>query len=286
MRASTLLLSAALTLCATTSFAQTSYNVVTEPVSKSVDAIINAPIEYDNNGVVKAQHFNADNLSQAEYQEILDEAARIRSYRDANDMNFESDYITVDAPTYVPSTSVTAQPTQGSGYQIELFAPETSPAPSYATAYTTTSATSHVVSKGDTLYNISKRFGTTVSALQTENGMSGTALSIGQEIRIPGAMTQAVSTASLPVYAGSASNQGYVSSYVVEPMPELSRSQVETSFSTEKNYAVAHKDTLYKISRFTCVSVKDIISRNAITNPDALSPGDMLTIPAGHCLSR
>jgi len=46
------------------------------------------------------------------------------------------------------------------------------------------------------------------------------------------------------------------------------------------------KDTLYKISRFTCVDVKDIISRNGISNPDDLSPGDMLTLPAGHCLTR
>ena len=59
MRATILLLSAALTLCGTSALAQSSYNVVVEPVGQTVDAIINAPVEYDDNGVVKAQHFNA-----------------------------------------------------------------------------------------------------------------------------------------------------------------------------------------------------------------------------------
>lgn len=286
MRASTLLLSAALTFCATTSFAQSSYNRVIEPVSQSVESIINAPIEYDNNGVVKAQHFNADNLTDAEYQEIVDEAARIRSYRDANSLNFESDYIAVDTPSYSASTQILTTTTQAPSYQIELFAPESPQPTSYTPTYEATSDTLHVVSKGDTLYNISKRYDTTVPALKAANGLSGTALSIGQQVRIPSVMVEVVNAASQPVYTSSASNQNYVSSYVIEPAPQLYRSQTETSFSTEKNYAVAHKDTLYKISRFTCVSVKDIIARNGITSPDALSPGDMLTIPAGHCLAR
>ena len=60
MRATTLLLTAALTLTSTAVFAQSSYNVVVQPVSPSVDAIINAPVTYDERGVVEAQHFNAD----------------------------------------------------------------------------------------------------------------------------------------------------------------------------------------------------------------------------------
>jgi len=171
MRATPLLLSAALTLCAAPAFAQTSYNRVVEPVSPSVDAIIHAPIEYNENGVVKAQHFNADNLTEEEYQAVLAEADRIRSYRDANGMNFESDYITVDAPSYVAPTTVTSTANSPS-YQIELFAPET---PSYATssyetaASTTSSAAKwHVISKGDTLYNLSKRYDTTVARRLTK----------------------------------------------------------------------------------------------------------------------
>lgn len=288
MRATTLLLSAALTLCATASFAQSSYNRVVDPLNNTAEKIINAPIEYDTNGVVKAQHFNADNLSEAEYQKVLDEAARIRSYRDANGLNFESDYVSVDTPSYVAPTTVTT--TQAPSYQIELFAPQTSYETSYEAPYETTYATStaqiHTVSKGETLYRLSKRYGTTVPAIQAENGLSGNDLSIGQQIRIPGVMVESTNTYSQPVYANSSSTQNYLSSYAAQPGTAYSGSLTNSSFSSEKTYAVAHKDTLYKISRFTCVSVKEIVARNGITNPDALSPGDMLTLPAGHCLAN
>jgi LysM repeat protein len=282
MRATFLLLSAAFCLCGTASFAQTSYNVVTEPVGQAYSTIINAPIEYDENGVVKAQHFNADHLTDKEYQAILDEADRVRAYRNANGFNFESDYISVDTPTYVaPTTVTTTTASAAPSYQIELFAPES---PSYAT---TSSAKMHVIAKGDTLYSLSKRYGTTVSALQAENAISGTGLSIGQHIRIPGTFVDSVNTAAAqPFYASSTSNRGYISQYVVEPEPVMSTRSIETSISSEKTYAVLPKDTLYKISRFTCVDVKDIIARNGISNPDSLSPGDKITLPAGHCLSR
>ena len=80
MRATTLLLTVALTFSSTAVFAQSSYNIVVEPTGQTIDAIINAPIEYDDKGVVKAQHFNADSLTDEEYQAVLDEAARVRGF--------------------------------------------------------------------------------------------------------------------------------------------------------------------------------------------------------------
>lgn len=44
---------------------------------------------------------------------------------------------------------------------------------------------SHKVVKGDTLYNISNRYGTSVSALQKANNISGTNIRIGQTLKIP-----------------------------------------------------------------------------------------------------
>lgn len=278
MRATTLLLTAALTLSSTTAFAQSSYNVVVEPVGQSIDAIINAPIEYDDNGVVKAQHFNADNLTEAEYQQILDEAARVRAYRDANGLNFEDQYVYPDpvATTYVDSAP---------SYQIELFAPETSSA---STPYTTTTSSSktHTVSKGDTLYNISKRYDTSVRSIQAENGISGTELSIGQRIRIPGVIVESINVVSQPIYASAPTRDGYVTRRIVEPAPFIETSRVDSVVSSEAIYAVLPKDTLYSISRRTCVGVNDIISRNGISNPNDLQPGQRITLPVGHCLSR
>ena len=42
----------------------------------------------------------------------------------------------------------------------------------------------HVVAKGDTLYNISKRYNTTVKAIQNANNISGTSIAIGQVLII------------------------------------------------------------------------------------------------------
>ena len=297
MRATTLLLSAALTLCSTASFAQSSYNIVVEPVGQTIDSIIHAPIEYDENGVVKAQHFNADNLTEEEYQAVLAEAARIRSYREANGLNFESDYITPEyiTPDYVTTDTQTYGNTvvpvveSDSSYQIELFAPET-PSYSASTAYTTSSTTSfaktHTVSKGENLYRISKLYGVTVPAIQSENGMADTALSIGQQIRIPGVIVQSANTVAQPIYANSTASTGYITNHVVEPVPVWNSAGIETSIATETVYGVLKKDTLSSISRLSCISVKDIIARNGITNPNLIKPGDYLTLPAGHCLSR
>jgi len=275
MRATTLLLTAALTLGSTAVFAQSSYNVVVEPVAQSIESIINAPIEYDENGVVKAQHFNADDLTEEEYKALLDEADRIRAYRDANGLNFDQQYI-------YPETVKTPQTETDPSYQVELFAPEKS------AASTTTMAAPkiHTVAKGDTLYNISKRYDTSIASIQTENGLAGTALSIGQRIRIPGVIVESINTVSRPIFASTPVRDGYVTRRIVEPAPALETPEVEFVGASEAVYAVLPKDTLYSISRRTCVGVKDIVARNQIANPNALTPGQRITLPIGHCITR
>ncbi len=276
MRVNIFLLSTALTLVSSVSFAQSSYTVVVEPVSPTVDAIINAPVTYDENGVVEAQHFNADNLTEAEYQALLDEAARIRAYRDANGLNFEDQYVYENAAT----TYVETAPS----YQIDLFEPQ---------SYDTTSSTStlsatktHTVSKGDTLYNISKRYDTSVQSIQAENGMSGTSLSIGQRIRIPGVIVESINSVSQPIYATAPIQDSYVTRRIVQPTPYIEEAQIENVAASEAIYAVLPKDTLYSISRRTCVGVNDIIAKNGISDPNTLKPGQRLALPSGHCLYR
>lgn len=330
MRATKLLLTAALTLSSTAAFAQSSYNVVVEPVQPTIDTIISAPIEYDENGVMKAQYFNADSLTEEQYQALLDEADRIHAYREANGLNFEDEYVYSDAApaytdatvvhsaatttpytgstytgetyspatTYAPATTYTGSTYTGEtytttfstnvaaatpSYQIDLFAPETS-APT--SSYTTSSSKTHTVSKGDTLYNISKRYDTSVQSIQAENGLSGTSLSIGQRLSIPGVVVETINTVSQPIFASAPTRDGFVTRRVVEPAPTAPTIQFENVAASEAIYAVLPKDTLYSISRRTCVGVKDIISRNDISNPNALQPGQRITLPVGHCLSR
>ena len=43
----------------------------------------------------------------------------------------------------------------------------------------------HTVVKGNTLYSLGRRYGTSVGAIQRANGISGTTIRIGQKLRIP-----------------------------------------------------------------------------------------------------
>ncbi|WP_427451183.1 LysM peptidoglycan-binding domain-containing protein [Litorimonas sp. WD9-15] len=275
MRAKILLSAAAFTLMATPAFAQSSYNVVVEPVAPTVQDIINAPVEYDENGVVKAQYFKADDLSEAEYQALLEEADRIRAYQAANG----TETVIVDVPqsttTYDAPSSYGYESTDT--YQVELYSSEP------ATSAPTT-AKIHTVAKGDTLYNISKRYDAKIADIKSENGLNSNALSIGQQIRIPGVVSSSLnSTIVQPIFASTPTRDGVVTRRVVQNAPMIVKPVINSGTQV---YAVLPKDTLYSISRRTCVGVKDLIATNGITNPNALTPGQRLNLPAGHCLAK
>lgn len=79
---------------------------------------------------------------------------------------------TTTAPVVTPSpqastTTVTAAPKPK---------PKPKPKPS---------ATYHTVRKGDTLYGLAKRYGTSVSSIQKANGISGSIIRLGQKLKIP-----------------------------------------------------------------------------------------------------
>ena len=56
------------------------------------------------------------------------------------------------------------------------------------------SGQTYVVKPGDSLWKISTQFGVSVSALQAANGLSGSHLSVGQRLMIPGSGSSATST--------------------------------------------------------------------------------------------
>ena len=192
------------------------------------------------------------------------EADRIRAYRSAT----------------APSGAISG------AYEMDLYEPteyETVPAETtYAApiaSYPVTQ-TQHTVVKEDTLYNISKRYGTTVAAIQDENGLFSTNINLGQSLRIP---SSTISTQSLnttmkqPIFASAPVQDDYVTRRVVQPA---------VTYSAPSAYAVLKSDTIYGISRRTCVSPADLIATNGLANPNQLKPGQMLTLPSGHCLTK
>lgn len=62
--------------------------------------------------------------------------------------------------------------------QVVKPKPTPKPKPKPSTRY-------HTVRKGDTLYGLSKRYGTTVGAIQKANGIKGSVIRLGQRLKIP-----------------------------------------------------------------------------------------------------
>ena len=82
--------------------------------------------------------------------------------------NYESnDYSSSPAPSQPTYTPAPSKPT---------YTPAPAPAPT---------SRSHTVQRGDTLFNLSRRYGTTVSAIQSANGLSGDLIRIGETLMIP-----------------------------------------------------------------------------------------------------
>ncbi|MEK7254827.1 MAG: LysM peptidoglycan-binding domain-containing protein, partial [Bacteroidota bacterium] len=105
----------------------------------------------------------------------------------------------VGAPKPNTGGNGTTKPSTGGGTSQPGKPTTTKPEPQKPTTPTTQPGTStgnganpptgeaplyHTVAKGDTLYNVSKRYGTTVDALTKLNNLSGTGISIGQVLRV------------------------------------------------------------------------------------------------------
>ena len=114
-----------------------------------------------------------------------------------------------------------------------------------STSSTETNYNNYTVVKGDSLYSIASRFGTTVDAIKDLNNLTSNNLSIGQVLKIP---------------STTGSNQE------------------EENYST---YTVASGDSLYKIASLYQTSVNAIKDLNNLTSNN-LSIGQVLKIPSGN----
>ena len=152
-----------------------------------------------------------------------------------------------------------------------------------ATSYTapiasqSTGAYTYSVQLGDTLYSIAKRNGLKVSDLMNANGLTSSALAAGQALSIPGSSAAATTTYVQAV-------PQYDSQVITASQPATVIRSVQPIPSTGGNvYRVLPGDTLYSIAKNNCASVSGIANATGITRDSILSPGQALTLPAGHC---
>ena len=148
-----------------------------------------------------------------------------------------------------------------------------------------TNNNTYTVLKGDTLWNIAKKFNTSVDMIKNLNNLSTNTLSIGQILILPENETTNIDT-----YIVKKGDTLYNISKIFNVSQEelmklnnlttnlLSVGQIlKIPTNSEITYIVLKGDTLYKIAKYYNTSVDEIKKKNNLTN-NTLSIGQILKI--------
>ena len=135
--------------------------------------------------------------------------------------------------------------------------------PTAFTPIDTAGSCTHTVASGDTLYRIAVKYDITVAQLQQANPqVTGTIIQPGDVLKIP-----------------KCDSSGDTGSTVTQPTAEPNVPATALP-SGSQTYVVKRGDTLYTIGLKFGVSAKAIQEANNISNPDRISLGQELVIPA------
>ena len=148
----------------------------------------------------------------------------------------------------------------------------------------------YVVSKGDTLYGISKKLDTTVDELKKINNLTSNSLSIGEILKVP---TKEIDLGDTEIYQvvkgdtlyGIANKYG-ISLNELKAINNLENDNlaigqllnVPSGLSLVSSYVVSPGDTLYSIAKKFDTTVDNLKKANNLTN-NMLSVGQKLIIP-------
>jgi len=128
----------------------------------------------------------------------------------------------------------------------------------------------YTIKSGDSLIKISKKFNTSVSALQSANSLRGNGIRAGKTLMIP------VATAPARHYAYSAAER-------------LKRTQSKSGSKSSKqkiHYTVKSGDSFWKIARKHNVSVSKLSKWNGMAPKDPIKIGQKLVIWTGKKVSQ
>jgi LysM repeat protein len=158
--------------------------------------------------------------------------------------------------------SATTAPTAAQGVTTNLVTP--SPAlPAQGTTY--------VIQRGDNLFRIALRFGTTVQAIAQLNGIVNPSLIYaGTTIRIPGGAAQPATPTRVPLPTATAGT------VTASPVPLPTATPVSGATTT---YVVQRGDTLARIALRNNTTVANLVTLNNIVNPNLIYVGQRLIVP-------
>ena len=152
-------------------------------------------------------------------------------------------------------------------------------------------ANTYVVQKGDSLYSIANKLGTTVSELKKENNLTSNTLQIGEVLRIP---TKEIYEGEENVYIVQKGDTLYsvamANNTTVDELKKannltsniLSTGQllkIPSALLPESTYTVKKGDSLYSIANKYNTTVEELKRINNLTS-NALSIGQVLKLPS------
>ncbi len=151
-------------------------------------------------------------------------------------------------PTFTPIPTSPAPTATAQAAPAPTLAPTptpVSPAPAIGGA---SQGGSYVVQRGDTLFSIARRLGTDVATLRQLNNLTSDTLAVGQVLKVPASASVLTPTPAPPGQA--------------------------------REHIVQRGEYLATIAAKYGVTVNAIIQANALRNPNLLTPGQKLIIPA------
>ena len=139
-----------------------------------------------------------------------------------------------------------------------IIAGQTLTIPTGSTATTTSAAGKHTVLAGDTVWDLARKYNTTVASIIKSNGLNSNAtIRVGQSLTVPGA-------------AGAT------------PAANTKTNGNATTTSASAVYKVVAGDTVWDLARRHGTSVAAIISANGLNASAAIRVGQSLTIPGAQ----
>ena len=151
----------------------------------------------------------------------------------------------------------------------------------------------YIVKKGDTLYSIAAKLGTTVEELKKENNLTTNSLSIGQVLRIPSKIIYKDDETLYTVKKGDTLYKiAQTNNTTVEELKRLNNLTTNTlsvgqllkipsSLLPETTYTVQRGDSLYSIAAKYNTTVEELKRINGLTT-NILSIGQVLKLPSNE----